>query len=94
MKLTIRNYNIMAGVKVIDGWKLVEVKEYDDTYEFHCQNILTDEDRYLRLDREYVLTTRICWSHSANRGPNMDIFKTWPGAVNEIAYELNWLITR
>ena len=94
MKLTIRNYNIMAGVKVIDGWKLIEVKEYDDTYEFHCQNILTDEDRYLRLDRSPILNDNFCWSHSVNRGPDMKMFGKWPTAVDEIAYELNWLITR
>ena len=94
MKLTIRNYNIIAGVRLMPGWELIGVKELECNYEFHCRNIITNENRYLRLDREHVLNNNFCWSHSANRGPNMDIFKTWPGAVDEIAYELNWLITR
>ena len=94
MKLTIRNYNIMAGVRIMPGWELIEVKECDDNYEFHCRNIVNDEHRYLRLDREHVLNNQFCWSHSVNRGPDMKMFGKWPTAVDEIAYELNWLINR
>ena len=48
MKLTIRNYNIIAGVKLIPGWELTEVKEYEEQYEFCCRNMTTGENRYLR----------------------------------------------
>lgn len=92
MKLTIRNYNIMAGVQLMPGWKLAEVKEYDHCYEFHCLNIIGDEERYLRLDREPILNDRFCWEHSVNRGPDMKMFRKWPTAVDEIGYELNYLI--
>ena len=92
MKLTIRNYNIMAGVRIMPGWKLIEVIESETNYEFVCENILDGKRRYLRLDRERVLNDQFCWTHSVNRGPDMKMFGKWPTALEEIASELNYII--
>lgn len=92
MKLTILNYNVIAGVKLVPGWELTEVKEYEEQYEFCCLNMTTGENRYLRLDRKHVLNDKFCWTHSVNRAPDMKLFSTWAGAIDEIEYELNWVI--